>query len=44
MELDPKYCDVIVHRWQAFSGGTATLDGDGRSYREMLRRGEAPAE
>jgi DNA modification methylase len=44
MELDPKYCDVIVHRWQAYSGGTATLDGDGRSYREMLRRGEAPAE
>ncbi len=32
IELDPKYCDVIVQRWQALSGGTAVLDGGGRSY------------
>jgi hypothetical protein len=32
MELDPKYVDTIILRWQEFSGGTATLDGDGRSY------------
>jgi DNA modification methylase len=25
MELDPKYVDVSVRRWQTFSGGTATL-------------------
>jgi DNA modification methylase len=25
MELDPKYCDVIVNRWQAFTGKLATL-------------------
>jgi DNA modification methylase len=25
VELDPKYCDVIVQRWQAFAGGTASL-------------------
>jgi DNA modification methylase len=25
MELDPIYCDVIVQRWQAFTGQTATL-------------------
>jgi DNA modification methylase len=31
VELDPKYCDVIVQRWQDWAGGTATLDGDGRS-------------
>ena len=42
IELDPKYCDVIVRRWQEFSGGAATLDGDGRSYEEILDRGEAP--
>ena len=24
MELDPKYCDVIVRRWEDFTGGTAT--------------------
>jgi DNA modification methylase len=32
IELDPKYCDVIIRRWQEFTGGTATLDGDGRTY------------
>jgi len=26
MELDPKYCDVIVKRWQEFTGKTATLE------------------
>jgi len=25
MELDPKYCDVIVKRWEAFTGKKATL-------------------
>jgi DNA modification methylase len=25
MELDPKYCDVIVKRWEEFTGQTATL-------------------
>jgi len=26
MELDPAYCDVIVQRWQAFTGKLATLE------------------
>jgi DNA modification methylase len=34
VELDPRYCDVIVRRWQEFSGGAAVLDGDGRSFGE----------
>ena len=43
IELDPKYCDVIVRRWQEFSGGTAILDGDGRSYEEIAAEREAVA-
>ena len=27
IELDPKYVDVIVERWQNFTGEQASLDG-----------------
>jgi hypothetical protein len=32
LELDPKYVDVVVGRWQGFSGEKATLEGDGRTF------------
>ena len=35
MELDPKYVDVIVQRWQEFTGKKAVLEGDGRTFDEM---------
>jgi len=35
IELEPKYCDVIVRRWQEFSGREARLEGDGRKYAEI---------
>ena len=35
IELEPKYCDVIVRRWQAFTGREAKLESDGRSYRDV---------
>jgi DNA modification methylase len=35
IELEPKYCDVIIRRWQEFTGGEATLDGDGRTFAEV---------
>ncbi len=35
VELNPAYVDVAVTRWQAFTGGVATLEGDGRSYPEV---------
>jgi hypothetical protein len=35
IELDPKYVDTIILRWQEFRGGAATLDGDGRSFGEI---------
>jgi DNA modification methylase len=34
MELDPKYVDVIVQRWQEFTGKQATLESDGRTFAE----------
>jgi DNA modification methylase len=35
IELDPKYMDVIVQRWETLSGKRATLDGDGRTFEEV---------
>jgi DNA modification methylase len=32
MEIDPKYVDCIVRRWQDHVGRQATLDGDGRTF------------
>ena len=37
LELDPAYVDVIVERWQGFTGEAATLEGDGRSFAEVAR-------
>ena len=35
IELDPKYVDVGVKRWQGLTGGKATLDSDGRTFEEV---------
>lgn len=45
IELDPKYCDVIVKRWEAFTGQRAVLEGDGRAFSEVAagRVGELQA-
>ena len=32
MELDPKYCDVIIKRWQNFTGKQAKLEGSGEIF------------
>jgi DNA modification methylase len=41
IELDPKYVDVIILRWQEFSGSVAGLDGDGRTYDDIVAAREA---
>jgi len=41
MELDPKYCDVIVKRWQDFTGQQATLEATGQTYDELKAEREA---
>ena len=35
MELDPKYVDVVVQRWQTLSNQEARLEGDGRTFAEI---------
>jgi len=35
MELDPKYCDVIIKRWQDFTGQSATLEATGQTFAEL---------
>ena len=32
MEIDPRYCDVIVRRWQDFTGQQAQLESTGQSW------------
>jgi DNA modification methylase len=32
MELDPKYCDVIIKRWEDFTGEKAILESTGVEY------------
>ena len=35
LELDPKYVDVVVERWQRLTGLEATLDSDGRTFEQV---------
>ena len=37
MEIDPRYVDVAVQRWQEFTGKEAVLDVDGRNFEQVAR-------
>jgi DNA modification methylase len=37
MEIDPRYADVIVRRWQDYVGKQAVSDGDGRSFDKIAQ-------
>jgi DNA modification methylase len=43
LEVAPAYVDVAVARWQAFTGETATLDGDGRTFDAITAEREVKA-
>ena len=43
IELDPKYADVAVQRWQDQTGRTAKLDPSGQSFSEMASKKMAAA-
>jgi DNA modification methylase len=36
IELDPKYVDVIVKRWQEYTGKEATLASNGQSFDDLI--------
>lgn len=37
MELDPKFVDVIIARWEAYTGQTATLDATGQTFKTVAK-------
>jgi DNA modification methylase len=37
LELSPRYCDVIIRRWQELTGKDAVLEPDGGSFDDMAR-------
>ena len=43
IELDPKYADVIVQRWQEQTGQSARLEQSGQSFSEMASKRVAAA-
>lgn len=43
MELDPKYCDVIVKRWQDFTGQKAVHAESGKTFDEVSNGNQAAA-
>lgn len=36
MEFDPVYCDVIIKRWQEYTGNQAYLEANGKTYNELV--------
>ena len=43
MEIDPKYADCIIRRYQEYTGKQATLEGDGRTFDEITQERRAEA-
>lgn len=43
MEFDPKFADVIIKRWQDFTGKTATHEATGKTYNELQAEQCKPA-
>jgi len=39
MELDPKYCDVIIKRWQDYTGKQAVCQKNSKTFNELVTDG-----
>jgi hypothetical protein len=44
IEIDPRYCDVIVRRWQEFTSSQATLDGHGATFEQVQQERRTQSE
>ena len=44
IEIDPYYCDVIVRRYEAYTGKTAKLESSGLTFAEEKLRREGTSE
>jgi len=42
IELDPKYVDVIVRRWQDYAGALATRQSDGVAFNDRVSESGSP--
>ena len=40
MELDEHYCDVIINRWQNYTGKEAVLESNGKKYNDLKNESE----
>jgi DNA modification methylase len=43
IEIDPRYVDVIVKRWQDYTGRKAVLDGDGGEFEQIALERSCPS-
>jgi len=41
LEIDPKYMDTVITRWQNLTGRMATLEGDGRTFEQIAGERQA---
>ena len=39
IDFEPKYCDVIIKRWQDFTGKEAVLESSGDKFNDMFING-----
>jgi len=44
IELDPRYVDTIVRRWQAYTGQSAVLESSGQTFNEIEEENHGRAE